>query len=95
MLKKFIFFFSTSLLIVACAKHRQVPLDIQCDNDIQAAIKLTADTADKQMDENLARKIRSLIQAAKIQQQHADFASCIDKAQRALTLLNTRQEEKK
>jgi hypothetical protein len=47
------------------------------------------------MDENLARKIRSLIQAAKIQQQHADFASCIDKAQRALTLLNTRQEEKK
>jgi len=77
--------------IIGCAKNRPVPLDITCDENIKTASTLLKNT-DTKIDPDSLKKIRNLIQAAKIQQQHAEFASCIDKAQRALTLLRSNQE---
>lgn len=84
-LKLFNYFF-LALAITACAKHRSVPLDIQCDGDIKRATRYLEATA-SELDKVTIKKIENLIQAAKIQQQHAMYPSCIDKAQRALTLL--------
>ena len=83
---RYTLFFFLALSIVACAKHRPLPLDIQCDEGIKSATKHLKETAGE-FDKVSLNKIENLIQAAKIQQQHAKFPSCIDKAQRAMTLL--------
>lgn len=87
---KFISFFFLALSIVACANQRSIPLDIQCDDGIKRATKYLKATA-SEFDKTTVKKIENLIQAAKIQQQHAMFPSCIDKSQRALTLLKVDQ----
>ena len=94
MTAKFIGFFILALAVVACAKQRSEPLDIQCNNDIKHASKHLKATA-SEFDKATVKKIENLIQAAKIQQQHAMFPSCIDKAQRALTLLKVDQKTAK
>jgi hypothetical protein len=94
MIRKFISFLIFALAIVACAKHRSLPLSIQCDDDIKLASKHLKATGDEQ-DKDVRKKIENLIQAAKIQQQHEMYASCIDKAQRALTLLKVDQNTEK
>jgi hypothetical protein len=88
MIVKFTSFIFLALAITACAKHRSVPLSIQCDEDIKQATKSLNVTV-SELDKALAKKIENLIEAAKIQQQHEMYPSCIDKAQRALTLLKT------
>jgi len=93
-LKTALFFFLSLTLIVGCAKQRTVRLDIQCDNDIKSASLHLENGADK-FDKATQTTIKNLIQAARIQQQHGTFPACIDKAQRALTLLKVDQEMEK
>ena len=88
---KFVVFIFFTVLFSACAKHRAVPMDIQCNENIKVANKYVQDAGDN-FDKSTLEKIKNLIEAAKIQQQHAEFASCIDKVDRALTLLNTEQQ---
>ena len=59
----------------------------QCDKDIARANKVLLDKS-KDLNKTDIRQIKSLIKAAKIQQQHGDFNGCLDKIDRALTLLN-------
>ena len=93
MIQKFISFLALALVISACAKHRSVPMSIQCNDEIKLASKHLKAVEGKQ-DKTLIKKIENLIQAAKIQQQHEMYASCIDKTQRALTLLKVDQNTK-
>jgi len=85
-LRTALFFFLTLSLVVSCARQRTVRLDIQCDRDIKSASRQLNDGTNT-FDKATRRTIQNLIQAAKIQQQHGKFPDCIDKAQRALTLL--------
>jgi hypothetical protein len=79
-----------ALSFSACAKHRAVPMDIQCDEYIKTANNYLLNNGEN-FDKATRNKITNLIQAAKIQQQHGEFANCIDKAERALSLLDTEQ----
>lgn len=87
---KIVLFILLAVSFSACAKHRKVPMDIQCDENIKTATQYLQNAGDR-LDKPTMMKINNLIQAAKIQQQHAEFASCIDKSERALTLLNIKQ----
>jgi len=91
---KFFGFFFLAIVITACAKQRAVPMDTQCNDDITRAGKYLKTTANE-FDKATLKKIKNLIQAAKIEQQHAMFPRCIDKAQRALTLLKVDQKTAK
>ena len=91
MTAKLTLFFFLSLAMISCAKHRPVPLDVQCDNDIKLASKHFKASNDE-LDKDMRKKLGNLIKAAKIQQQHGKYPSCIDKAQRALTLLKADEQ---
>jgi len=93
MTSKPILFFILSFSVIACAKNRPISLDIQCDNDIKLATKHLKASTDE-LDKDIRKKIDNLVRAAKIQQQHAEYPSCIDKAQRALTLLKADEQSK-
>ena len=92
-LKPALFLF-LSLILIACAKNHSIPLDTQCNQDIKHANEHLK-TSSGELDKAAQNTIENLIQAAKIQQQHAKYPDCIDKAQRALTLLKLRQKTEK
>ena len=94
MTSKLLQFLFLSFTLIACAKHRPIPLDVQCDNDIKLASRhLNASKED--LEKDMLEKLTNLISAAKIQQQHGTYPACIDKAQRALTLLKADDRSKK
>lgn len=92
-LKPALFLF-LSLTLIACAKNRSIPLNIQCNQDIKSANEHLK-TRSGELDKVAQNTTENLIQAAKIQQQHAKYPDCIDKAQRALTLLKAGQQTEK
>ena len=90
-LRTALLFFLALSLVVACSRQRTVRLDIQCDRDIKSASRQLNDETNT-FDKATRTMIQNLILAAKIQQQHGKFPDCIDKAQRALTLLKLEQK---
>lgn len=83
--KPVVFILLASISISCAKKQREPSLDVQCNNDIKSASKLLGSA--KELEKVTKGSITKLIQAAKIHQEHARFPSCIDKAQRALTLI--------
>ena len=73
-------------LIMHCSRHKHPRPNVHCSQNITAATD-----AFKQKSAELSKpeqkRIRHLIKAATIQQQHNDFSGCIEKTSRALTLL--------
>ena len=83
-----------ALLTTYCARHKTLSPKDQCSKNITdagKAIKQKAATFDKKE----LRRIRNLVKAAKIQQQHDDISGCLDKTNRALTLLKEDEISKK
>lgn len=77
-----------SLFMTGCAKKgKQESIDSQCQRLIEKARELHAQEA-KSRDKVLAEQVANLITAAKIDQEHKDFAQCIDKSTRAIKLLD-------
>ena len=74
------------IIFDGCSRHHILPTNEQCDDDIKKIILLLKDDPQIVAKADLPR-IRNLIKGAKIQQQHGDFNACIDKTNRALTLL--------
>jgi len=69
-----------------CNRHKALPVDKRCNNSIEQADKMLKDKPNSHNKADTER-IKNLIKAAKIQQQHGRFNSCVDKTNRALTLM--------
>ena len=72
--------------VVGCARNRQADADQSCEQLISRAEQLQQQHAGT-LDKDLNGTITNLIVAAKIHAQHAQEMLCIEKTQRALTLL--------
>lgn len=76
-----------ALALTACFKKIQGErTDFQCDRLIKEALA-SHKTYKKSLDTETSEKVSNLIKAAKINQQHALFAGCVDKAYRARVLI--------
>ena len=78
--------FISQIQIAACARHKEVTVDQSCTQQISLAEQLQQQQAGA-LDNRLNETITNLIAAAKIHAQHSQHVLCIDKVQRALTLL--------
>ena len=72
----------------ACKRvvKKDEPLEAACNKSIKNAATLL-DAARAQLEKYQINQIENLLTAAKIEQQHQQFAECQDKAQRAIHLL--------
>lgn len=75
-----------SCLLPACNKNTTTPLDWQCHHQIETATQRYAEHKQGLNHEDNAR-ILGLIDSAKIQQEHAEYAQCVDSSYRALQLI--------
>jgi len=69
-----------------CSRLKALPPHAQCDKDITQVSHLLK-TKSIKLDKSESRRIHNLVKAAKIQQQHGDFITCVDIINRGLTLL--------
>jgi hypothetical protein len=74
------------IAITGCARNKQAEADQSCQQQISRVEQLQQQHADA-LDKGLNETINNLIVAAKIHAQHAQEILCIEKTQRALTLL--------
>lgn len=72
--------------VAGCARNKQADADQSCQQQISRAEQLQQQNAGT-LDKGLNETITNLIVAAKIHAQHAQEMLCIEKSQRALTLL--------
>ena len=79
----------SQLHIAACAKKKEVTVEQSCTQQISQAEQLQQEKAGT-LDDRLNATITNLISAAKIHSQHSQYVLCIDKVERALTLLENR-----
>lgn len=76
-----------SLSLTGCFKKIQGErIDLQCDRLIKEALA-SHKAYKKSLDTETSEKVSNLIKAAKINQQHALFSGCVDKAYRAGILI--------
>jgi hypothetical protein len=77
-----------ALLLPACAtKDPYQPMDVQCDTAIHQANSRYEEAKTSLGEEPRGRIIANLITAARIDQQQSRFSRCLEKAKRALDLL--------
>lgn len=82
-----LFILSASLLLTSCAQRgKQEPIHVTCDRLISQATA-SLKQQDKTLGKEIREKITNLIQAARIEQQHRKFSNCVDKAERANSLI--------
>jgi len=82
--------FAFIVLILAtsssCSRHKIPPVNERCANDIEQVNKILEEKS-RSLSKADTQRIQNLIKAAKIQQQHRRFNNCVDKMNRALTLM--------
>jgi len=66
--------------------RKTLPVDKRCNNSIKQ-VSTTLKEKSKSLSRTETQRIQNLIKAAKIQQQHRRFNTCVDKMNRALTLM--------
>lgn len=88
MLKKtlFIYLLICQLAVLGCARKKEATVEQSCTQQTAQAEQLQQGKT-ASLDKKLNETIRNLIIAAKIHAQHAQYILCIDKTQRALSLL--------
>ncbi|VAW96387.1 hypothetical protein MNBD_GAMMA21-1007 [hydrothermal vent metagenome] len=69
-----------------CSRHKTPPVNERCENNIKQASKTLEDKS-ASLNKTDIQRIQNLIKAAKIQQQYGRFNTCVDKMNRALTLM--------
>ncbi len=70
----------------SCSRHKEPPVDQRCSKSIEQVSQLLKEKS-KDYSKADVQRIQNLIKAAKIQQQHGRFNTCVDKMNRALTLM--------
>ena len=70
----------------SCSRHKKIPVDQSCAKNIEQVSQLLKEKS-KDYSKADVQRIQNLIKAAKIQQQHGRFNTCVDKMNRALTLM--------
>ncbi len=71
----------------SCSRNKVLPVHEQCSKDIEQVSQLLKQKS-KSYNKTETNRIQNLVTAAKIQQQHERFNVCVDKMNRALTLMN-------